>query len=70
MSEIILIQDIYKLKEEKEKELKFYQERLDELKRKMFFIQKEVELTNFIIDLIEKEKVEDIRDLVSKQLKK
>jgi hypothetical protein len=66
MSDIILIQDIYKLKEEKEKELKFYQERLEELNRKMFFIKKEIELTGVIIDLIEREKVEDIRNLVKK----
>jgi hypothetical protein len=67
MSDIILIQDIYKLKEIKEKELKFYQERLDELNRKMFFIKKEIELTGVIINLIEKEKIEDIRDLVKKK---
>jgi hypothetical protein len=66
MSDIILIQDIYKLKEEKEKELKFYQERLEELNRKMFFIKKEIELTGVIIDLIEREKVEDIRNLTKK----
>ena len=64
MSDIILIQDIYKLKEEKEKELRFYQERLEELNRKLFFIKKEVELTNIIIDLIEREKLEDIRNLI------
>jgi len=66
MSDIILIQDIYKLKEEKEKELKFYQEKLEDLNRKMFFIKKEIDLTNFIIDLIEREKIEDIRNLVKK----
>ena len=64
MSDIILIQDIYKLKEEKEKELRFYHERLEELNRKLFFIKKEVELTNIIIDLIEREKLEDIRNLI------
>jgi len=63
MSDLILIKDIYKLKEEKEKELKFYQDKLEELNRKMFFIKKEIDLTNFIIDLIEKEKLEDLRSL-------
>jgi hypothetical protein len=66
MSDLILIKDIYKLKEEKEKELKFYQDKLEELNRKMFFIKKEIDLTNFIIDLIEKEKLEDIRNLIKK----
>jgi hypothetical protein len=65
MSDLILISDIYKLKAEKEKELKFYQEKLEELKKKLYFIQKEVELTNFIINLIEKEKIQDINDLIN-----
>ena len=64
MSDLILISDIYKLKAEKEKELKFYQEKLEELRKKLYFIQKEVELTNFIIQLIEKEKIQDIGDLI------
>jgi hypothetical protein len=64
VSNLILISDIYKLREEKQKELEFYREKLEELQKKMFFLQKEVQLTNFIIDLIEKEKVQDIRDLI------
>lgn len=63
MSDLILIKDVYKLKEEKERELKFYQEKLEELNKKMFFIKKEIDLTNFIINLIEKEKLEDLRNL-------
>lgn len=61
---IILLTDVYKLREEKEKELKFYREKLQELENKMFFVRKEIELTNFIIDLIEREKVTDIADYV------
>jgi hypothetical protein len=56
-NKIIRLADIYKLREEKEKELKFYNERMEELKTKLFFIQKEMEITNFIIDMIEKEKI-------------
>lgn len=67
MSDIILISDIYKLREQKEKELEFYREKLEELQSKMFFVQKEIQLTNFIIDLIEKEKVQDIRDLIDEK---
>lgn len=69
MSEIILIADIYKLREQKEKELEFYREKLEELQKKMFFVQKEIQLTNFIIDLIEQEKVQDIRDLIEEKKK-
>jgi hypothetical protein len=67
MSELILISDIYKLREEKQKELEFYREKLEELEKKMFFIGKEIQLTNFIIDLIEKEKVQDIRALIDEK---
>ena len=67
MSEIILIADIYKIKAQKEKELEFYREKLEELQKKMFFVQKEIQLTNFIIDLIEKEKVQDIRELIEEK---
>ena len=67
MSEIILISDIYELREQKQKELNFYREKLEELEKKMFFVQKEIQLTNFIINLIEKEKIEDIRALIEEK---
>lgn len=63
---IILLSDIYKFREEKERELKFYKSKLEDLERKLFFIQKEVELTNFIINLIEKEKVIDLAEIIKK----
>lgn len=64
---IILITDIYKLREQKEMELTYYRTRLDELEKKLFFIQKEIDLTNYIIDLVEKEKVENINDLIKEK---
>ncbi len=56
-SKIIRLADIYKLREEKEKELAFYNKKMEELKTKLFFIKKEMEVTTFIIDMIEKEKI-------------
>ena len=41
----------------------------DSLTLKMFFIRKEIELTNFIINIIEKESVIDIRENVIKLIK-
>jgi hypothetical protein len=67
MSGLILISDIYKLREEKQKELEFYKGKLEELEKKMFFINKEIQLTNFIIDLIEREKIQDIRALIDEK---
>lgn len=64
MAKIILLSDLKDLRKQKEQELKYYTERLDELNKKLFFIRKEIELTNFIIDLIEKENIVDLRKLI------
>lgn len=65
MGRLILLSDVYKLREEKNKELEFYQTKLAELQKKLYFVNKEIELTNFIIDLIERERVQDLSDLVN-----
>ena len=54
---IVLLSEIYKMREAKEKELAFYTEKLKELEEKMFFIKKEIQMTTFIIDMIEKETI-------------
>ena len=59
---IIMLSDVLETKARKEAELKYYQEQLEKLQQKMFFIQKDIDLTNLIIDLIEKEKVMDIKE--------
>lgn len=64
MGNIILISDVYELRKKKEDELRFYNEELEKLKNKLFFIQKEIDVTNFIIDIIERETVVDIKQLV------
>ena len=64
MAKIILLSDLKDLRKQKQQELKYYSERLEELNKKMFFIRKEIELTNFIIDLIEKENITDLRKLI------
>lgn len=64
MAKIILLSDLKDLRKQKEQELRYYSERLEELNKKMFFIRKEIELTNFIIDLIEKENIVDLRKLI------
>jgi hypothetical protein len=61
---IILLSDLKDLRKQKEQELKYYSERLEELNKKLFFIRKEIELTNFIIDLIERENLVDLRKLI------
>jgi hypothetical protein len=61
MSKIILLTDVYETKRRKEEELRFYNEQLEKLKTKMFFLQKDIDITNLCIELIEKEKVVEIK---------
>lgn len=56
MSEkIILLKDFYDLKEQKKKELQFYREKIKELKKNLFWVEKELNLTKKIINMIEQD---------------
>jgi hypothetical protein len=70
MAMIVLLSDLKDLRKQKEQELKYYSDRLEQLNKKLFFIRKEIELTNFIIDLIEKEKIVDLRKLLNDSIDK
>ena len=59
-SNIIRISEILEQKIRKEKELEFYEKELLELERKMFWLKKEIELTNTIIRAIENEEILDL----------
>ena len=60
MEKIILLKDFYALKEQKEKELKFYREKLEEIQEKMDWLEKDLKLTRNIIQMIEQEKITSI----------
>ena len=62
MSKIILLKDVYVLKEQKEKELVFYKEKMSELQEKMFWIEKEIRLTKDIIRMIEEERIKNLSE--------
>jgi hypothetical protein len=55
-----MITDLLDIRARKMKELQFYNDQLEELRLKMIFIQQEINLTNKIIDMIEKEAIIDI----------
>ena len=59
---IILLSDYIEQKVRKEQELEYYAKELEELQKKMWFIRKEIQLTNLIIEIVEQEKVINIRD--------
>ena len=60
MSKIILITDVIEQKLRKEQELEFYEKELEKLQSKMFWLKKEIDLTNRIINIIEAEEVIDL----------
>ena len=62
---IILLDEILDLRTRKRKELEYYNQQLEELKMKMFFIQKEIDLTSNIITMIEKEKMVDLKKFIN-----
>ena len=64
---IILIQDLIDTKFRKEQELEFYQAELEKLQQKMWWVKKEIDLTEKIIDIIETEKVMDLQENIRKK---
>ena len=62
---IILLDEILDLRSRKRKELEYYNQQLEELKMRMFFIQKEIDLTSNIIVMIEKEKMVDLKKFIN-----
>jgi hypothetical protein len=62
---IILLDEILDLRSRKRKELEYYNQQLEELKLRMFFIQKEIDLTSNIITMIEKEKMIDLKKFIN-----
>ena len=59
---IIFITDLIDQRLRKEQEITYYEKELRKIEEKRFFLRKEKQLTQFIIDIIEQEKVVDIRE--------
>ena len=67
-TKLIVLTDILENKVRKEKELEYYQQELEKLQQKMFFIKKDIEVTNLIIDMIKHETVIDLSEQAEKKL--
>ena len=57
MSKIVLLHDVYAIKEQKERELAYYREQLEIIREKLIWIEREYKLTKDIIKMIEQESV-------------
>ena len=65
---IIVLSELIESKLRKEKEIEFYQKQLMELQTKIMHLQKDVDLTKIIIDIIETDNIIDIKDKVEKAI--
>jgi 5-bromo-4-chloroindolyl phosphate hydrolysis protein len=57
MSKIVLLHDVYAIKEQKERELAYYREQLEIIHQKLIWIEREYKLTKDIIKMIEQESI-------------
>lgn len=65
---IIRLSELIEHKLQKEKELHYYREQLQELTDKIMTLQKDVDLTKLIINIITSETVVDIKEQVEKSI--
>ena len=66
-NKIILLQDVIDQRDRKEKEIAFYQSELEKIEERLFFLRKEQQLTQFIIDAIQNEKLLDVREYLEEK---
>jgi len=64
---ILFLEDIISQRVRKQAELDYYAKQLEDLELKMFYLRKEIQLTNFIIDAIEQEKITDLKHLIEEK---
>jgi len=65
---IIFITDLIDQRLRKEKEIEFYEIELKKIEEKLFWLRKERQLTQTIIDIIQNDKVIDIREQMYERL--
>ena len=65
---IVSLSDLIESRLRKEQELEYYQEALTRLVKKVSILQKEIDITNLIINMIEGEKVMTIEEKISKMI--
>ena len=64
---IILLSEVLESKIRKEQELEYYQKELIKIQERIGYLSKELDLTKLIIDMIEHEKVQEIKALAKQE---
>lgn len=65
---LILLTDIIEQKVRKEKELQFYEEELEKLQGKMYWLRREIGLNETIINIIKNDTVLDVKESMEKRM--
>ena len=65
---LILLEEFLEQRLRKEQEISYYEKQMQEIERKLFFLRKERELTATIIDMLTREKVVDLQEMVEEKL--
>ena len=61
---IVFITDLIESKLRKERELEYFEEKLKEIEKKLFFLKKEQNVTETILDIIQNEKVLEFKQVM------
>ena len=61
---IVFITDLIESKVRKEREIEYYEEKLKEIEKKLFFLKKEQNVTETILDIIHNEKVLEFKQVM------
>ena len=67
---LILLTDIIEQKVRKEKELEFYQAELAKLQEKMYWLKRDIDVNNIIIDMIKSDSILDVKENMETKLLK
>ena len=61
---IVFITDLIESKVRKEREIEYYEEKLKEIEKKLFFLKKEQNVTETILDIIQNEKILEFKQVM------
>ena len=65
---LVLLTDFIEQRARKDREIKYYEDQLQDIERRLFFLRKEHNLTTTIIDIITREKVYDVKEELEKKM--
>jgi len=65
---LILLSEVIESKVRKERELAFYEEELKKLQEKMFWLKRDIDVTNIILDMVKHERVVDFKESMEKRM--